>query len=182
MSASFPDSSIPAPAPRRSRHSLIVVILLVALGALAWQQLPDGRLHVFFPATRGDAMVIVTPRGGLVLVDGGNDPTTLTTALGRRLPFWRRDLDAVILTRTESRFVRGQVAALERYAPRMAILPTGRHTSTLLREWRRLLEAHRARLVTVETTRQLVIDGVMIRFFPTSSGLLVRLDYGGTRV
>ncbi len=56
-----------------------VVVWAVAI------QLPDGRLHVsFLDVGQGDAILITTPSGARVLVDGGPDPDRLRGYLGRR--------------------------------------------------------------------------------------------------
>lgn len=98
--------------------------LVVALVVLTWWGPPDrGRLHIFFLDTPGDAALIQTPRGRYVLVDGGSDPSRLALHLGRRLPFWERKLEAVILTRADEARLPGQVAALARYRAGLALAP-----------------------------------------------------------
>jgi competence protein ComEC len=77
---------------------------------------PDGKLHVaFLDAGRGDAVLIVTPSGRQILVDGGADPRSLSTSLGKHLPFWDRTLDMVILTSPDDHRLAGLIPVLERY-------------------------------------------------------------------
>jgi competence protein ComEC len=77
---------------------------------------PDGRLHaVFLDAGRGDAVLIVTPTGRQILVDGGADPRSLSASLGKHLPFWDRSLDMVILTSPDDDRLAGLIPVLERY-------------------------------------------------------------------
>jgi competence protein ComEC len=75
---------------------------MLGMAAMLWGAaltLPDGRLHVtFLDVGQGDAVLIVTPSGRQVLVDGGPDPMGAVRALGDRLPFWDRSLDVVVLT------------------------------------------------------------------------------------
>jgi len=60
---------------------------------------PDGRLHVWFLSVgAGNAVLIQTPNGAHILIDGGPNPTQLATAIGDRLPFYQRDLDVLIVT------------------------------------------------------------------------------------
>lgn len=96
------------------------VLSLAGVGALlAWLAvagLPDGRLHVaFLDVGQGDAILITTPTGQQVLVDGGPSPAVLTSALGDEMPFWDRSLDLVIMTHTDEDHLTGLVEALKRY-------------------------------------------------------------------
>ena len=155
-------------------------LMLAALLTLAWIQRPDARLHVFFPALRGDAALVQTPNGLYLLIDGGNDPDALVTALGRRMPFWRRDLALVILTSPGDA---GQVAALERYrAHRALALPSSAPNATR-DTWRRLLARDATPVRALRVGQRLEIDGVTIQTLDCDdAGALIRLDYGATSV
>jgi hypothetical protein len=170
-----------APASRSSFPTRIAILLAVLAG-LAWQQRPDGQLHVYFLAVGGDAMLIQSPAGRLVLIDGGSDPAALTTALGRRMPFWRRDLDGVVLTQADTARLPGQVAALERYSARFALAaPASRRTATV-REWQRLLQQHHTRVLIAQPGQQINLDGAILQVVDAEDGVLLRLNYGATSV
>ncbi len=103
--------------PRRTLFSLV---FLAALGWLALRSLPDGlgvaRLHVWFlNVGQGDAILIQTPDGRQVLVDGGPSPSALFDQLGEVLPFWDRSLDIVLLTHPYTDHVSGLIPLLDRY-------------------------------------------------------------------
>ncbi len=103
--------------PRRTFFSLV---FLAALGWLALRGLPDGlgaaRLHVWFlDVGQGDAILIQTPDGRQVLVDGGPSPSALFDQLGEVLPFWDRSLDIVVLTHPDADHVSGLIPLLDRY-------------------------------------------------------------------
>jgi len=92
---------------------LAIVVLLVWVAAFS---LPDGKLHVtFLDVGQGDAIFIQTPRGQKVLVDGGPSPTTVLAALGRRMPFWDRAIDLVVLSHPHDDHVSGLIPVLKRY-------------------------------------------------------------------
>jgi competence protein ComEC len=104
----------------RARSGSAALLSLAAAGALlAWLavgQLPDGRLHVaFLDVGQGDAILITTPAGQQVLVDGGPSPAALTAALGEEMPFWDRSLDVVLLTHPDHDHLTGLVEVLRRY-------------------------------------------------------------------
>jgi competence protein ComEC len=77
---------------------------------------PDGRLHVtFFDVGEGEAILLQTPTGRQVLIDGGPDPDLLLAHLGRALSFWDRSLDLVIATHPDGEHVNGLPAVLAGY-------------------------------------------------------------------
>lgn len=101
------------------RHGKALLALAVAaavLGGLALAQLPDGRLHVaILDVGQGDAILITTPAGRQILVDGGPSPAALGAALAREMPFWDRSLDLLILTHPDEDHVAGLAEALARF-------------------------------------------------------------------
>ena len=60
------------------------------------------------------AIFLTTPSGRQVLVDGGPSPATLTSALGRQMPFWHRSIDRVVLTHPGAGHSSGLPAVLDR--------------------------------------------------------------------
>ena len=94
--------------------ALLALVLLVLL--LANRGLPDGRLHVYFlDVGQGDAILVRTPDGRQILVDGGPSPTALLSELGDLLPFWDRSLDLVVLTHPDADHITGLIPLLDRY-------------------------------------------------------------------
>ncbi len=106
----------------RLKEALTAWRLVAAVGfaaALVWAaavQMPDGRLHVhFLDVGEGDAILIRTPSGRTVVVDGGTDPARLLSEVGRRLPFWERSIDLVALSHPDADHVGGLAGLLNRY-------------------------------------------------------------------
>jgi len=96
------------------------------LGCLTLGTLPDGRTHlVALDVGQGDAILVISPSGATALIDGGPDPDLLLRRLGERLPWWRCQIDVMILTHPHEDHVAGLLAALERYQVRL-ILDAGR--------------------------------------------------------
>ncbi len=102
-----------------SRSTTFVVGVFLVAAVLAWLavlQLPDGKLHVaFLDVGQGDAVLITTPQGRQVLVDGGPSPTALIAALGKEMPFWDRSIDLVVMTHADADHITGLVEVLDRY-------------------------------------------------------------------
>ncbi len=127
---------------RLSTKVLIAVLITAAI--LVWvavASLPDGKLHVvFFDVGEGDAIFIETPRGQQILIDGGPSPTTLISALGRRMPFWDRSIDLVILTHADEDHLAGLIPVLERYRVGRVIDSSYEHVSPMYERWLELIE------------------------------------------
>jgi len=106
----------PALSSKTTRLVLSLLVAAAILSGLALLQLPDGRLHVaFLDVGQGDAILITTPTGQQILLDGGPSPAALTTALGREMPFWDRSIDLLIMSHPDADHITGLVAVLERY-------------------------------------------------------------------
>ena len=91
--------------------------VMTAVLAVGWSVTqPDGHLHiVFIDVGQGDATFIQTPSGRQILVDGGYYPSVLNDALGRRLPFWDRDIDLMVATHPDADHISGLPGVFERY-------------------------------------------------------------------
>ncbi|MFW6082806.1 MAG: ComEC/Rec2 family competence protein, partial [Chloroflexota bacterium] len=115
-------------------------VVLLVLGCLAWRSLPDGRLHVhFLDVGQGDAIFIRTPSGGQALIDGGPSSSVLLWRLGKRMPFWDRSLDLLILTHPDEDHITGLIEVLERYDVEVVVFREMGCQSTLCKHWNQLL-------------------------------------------
>jgi len=127
----------------RPPRKWVIVPLLVA-AVLVWVAVmasPDRKLEVsFLDVGQGDAILIQTPSGQQVLVDGGPDPEKICLELGDRLPFWDKSLDLVVLTHAEYDHLLGLVEVLGRYDIGLVLEPgLGRETLGYA-EWRRMID------------------------------------------
>jgi competence protein ComEC len=107
-----------------SRLVLAPSVILTALGVttfLVWSaafQAPDGRLRLtFLDVGSADAILIQTPSGRSILVDGGPSPSKLSGALGPRLSAFNRRIDWLVVASTQEQ----QVAALPRILDRFPV-------------------------------------------------------------
>lgn len=104
--------------PRHIPVKVAIGVLAIAalLVWLALFTLPDGRLHVsFLDVGQGDSILIESPSGHQILVDGGPGSAAVTSALGEALPFWDRSLDLVVLTHPQEDHLAGLIGVVERY-------------------------------------------------------------------
>jgi competence protein ComEC len=128
--------------PGFSTKWLILPLLVVAI--LVWSialTTPDDRLHVsFLDVGQGDAILIQTPNGQDILIDGGPDPQKINLELGERLPFWDRTIDLVVCTQPHADHVTGLVEVLQRYKVKQVLDPEISYNSSIYQEWLRLIE------------------------------------------
>jgi len=125
---------------------LPVLGLAAGLLLLLWaatQHLPDGKLHVaFLDIGQGDAILVTTPNGRQILIDGGPSPAKLGQRLGEEMPFWDRSIDVVISTHPDADHITGLVEALDRYRIDTILISDADSSSSLFDEWNERLQAH----------------------------------------
>ncbi len=181
---------------RQIRQRVTAITIIAAGGVIAvlvWAAAltqPDGKLHVWFmDVGQGHAVLIQTPHGAQVLVDGGPNPTRLRRAVGDALPFWDRSLDLVIVTQPKNAAISALPALLDRYDVSLAIT-NGQAADT--DNYRALVDAWREHGVPVQTVtagyRLQTGDGVLVEILSPQitpddetkvedAGLVMRVSY-----
>jgi len=98
----------------------VIVILVIGL-LLVWRAataVPDGLLHVtFLDVGSADGVLIKTPSGKNILINGGESVTALSDDLGRRVSSFDRRLDWLIIAATDEEQIAALPRVLERYPP-----------------------------------------------------------------
>ncbi len=119
-------------------------VLSVGASVIVWLGVfngPDGKLHVyFFDVGQGDSALIVTPTGKQVLVDGGPEAESATSALSGPMAAGDRSLDVLVLTHLDQDHSRGLLNVLDRYQVGAVLAGLENPESGLYPEWRRSLE------------------------------------------
>ncbi len=117
---------------KRTAGLLSLAACLVWAGVAA---VPGTRLQVsFLDVGQGDAVLIITPAGQQVLVDGGPNPDTICQRLGEELPFWDKSLDLVVLTHCHDDHLAGLMGVLQQYRVGQ-VAESGLGGGALYREW-----------------------------------------------
>ncbi len=103
---------------------ILIGLLMVALVVwfLVLNQKPGRILETdFLDVRQGDAILIKTPKGQTVLIDGGPDNKVLEK-LGKYLPPLQKRIDIIILTHPHADHVSGLIEVLRRYSVGLVIL------------------------------------------------------------
>jgi competence protein ComEC len=98
------------------------VATLVVLAGCALGRAPDGRLHVTtLDIGQGDAILVQTPAGRTMLIDGGPEPEVTLRELAGAMPLGAWSIDVVLLTHPHHDHVMGLIEALHRYRVRLVL-------------------------------------------------------------
>lgn len=109
------------------------IVLLYAGFLWAFFELPDEKMHVWFlDVGQGDSILIQTPDGANVLVDGGpggsggagGSSGGILEKLASHLPFFNKKIDLIVLTHPHSDHLNGLVEVLKKYEVN-AVMMTG---------------------------------------------------------
>jgi competence protein ComEC len=120
---------------------LALTATLVWLNAISGRS--DGRLRMtVLDVGQGDAILVETPGGARMLIDGGPSGSLLLQALANELPPSARRLDLVVLTHAQDDHVTGLVSLFERYEVEQALMGPIAGETAAFREWRERIDEY----------------------------------------
>ncbi|MCY4062865.1 MAG: ComEC/Rec2 family competence protein [Chloroflexi bacterium] len=92
------------------------IVILILKSAMMLSR-ADGHLHVWLlDLGHSNAVLMQTPGGAQILVDGGRFPSRLLTAIGDRLPFYDREIEILVITHPDAWDIAALNSVLERYS------------------------------------------------------------------
>lgn len=181
-------------------HKIEIGILLVFVGGVLFSfsfaqgtVAPDHLLHVyFFDVGQGDAMLVVTPNGARMLIDGGPAGGNVVGQLAKIIPSTDHRLDAVVATHTDADHLAGLIDALGRYKV-SNIIETGMTCETVTcATWEKAAETEGAQRTFAYEGYRIMLEpelALTVLNPPTdvhgvkvsktnNSAIVLRLDYG----
>lgn len=151
-----------------------------------------GRLEVvFLDVGEGNAVLVTTPAGRRVLIDGGPSGEAVAAALSRHLRPWERHLDLVVLTYPKAGRLGGLLEVLERYEVEDVLAPPIGVGTVLFRAWQHALWEEGAGVAYPTAGLRLPLDGAVLEVLspaappitapidPSPWALVLKLSYGG---
>jgi len=147
--------------------SLSILTALAILTFLIWRaafSTSDGKLHItFLNVGSADAVLIQTPSGRHVLVNGGATTSLLSNELGRRIPFFSRKLDWLVIASTDENEVAALPRVLDRYPPQNVLWSGNTQASFSARQVEIWLSDNGIPVTRAETGQRLDLgDGAFI--------------------
>ncbi len=165
-----------------------VLAALTLLAILVWRavlSLPDGKLHItFLNVGASDAILIQTPNGDNVLINGGESLSQLSSQLGQRLPLTNRKLDWLIVASTQENQVNALPRLMDRYPPAQALWAGNVEASYPSRSLNAWLTGHQVRVTRAEVDQALDLGaGATLRVLSVDErGAVLLVEYGSFRV
>ncbi len=122
-----------------------VVIPLVVIAILVWVAAAvapeSGKLSItILNVGQGDSILVTSPSGQHILIDGGPSPERVCLELGKALPYWDRTIDLVVLTHPHDDHVTGLVEVLRRYEVKRVLYPDLDYEAVVYDEWLELID------------------------------------------
>ena len=156
----------------------IVLALILIIGLYFYvekQKDKSGFRVTFFNIGQGDAALINFGDGQKMLVDCGPNRQILSK-LGKYLPFYRRDLDYLLVTHPDLDHYGGCVDVLKRYKVKNIIFNgRGKAHDKYWQEWNKTMRQENAELEIINGYSQKNIAGAVLTFLSPDAGLNLAL-------
>lgn len=158
--------------------SFAAVFICMMLFWTAAAKSGDGQFHItFIEVGSADAVLVQTPQGRNILINGGASTSELSDELGRRLPLFSRSLDWLIIASPEEQQVAALPRIVERYTPDNVLWSGNVQASFSARLLDEYFAQHEIPMLRAETGQKLDLgDGAFIQVVssgPRGSILLV---------
>ncbi|MCH8062888.1 MAG: DNA internalization-related competence protein ComEC/Rec2 [Chloroflexi bacterium] len=144
------------------------LVLLVSVASLVWIAAltrTDTRLHVYFADVgQGDGVLIVTPGGRQVLIDGGPDPLKFAQFISEKMPSNDRTIELMVLTHPHGDHVNGLIEVLRGYDVEMVLERAVAYDSAPYVAWRQAVDSEGANVVQAQAGQVVELDsGVLMQ-------------------
>jgi competence protein ComEC len=128
----------------------------------------------------GDGILIQTPGGRAVLIDGGSSTVRLSEQLGRRLPLGRRGLDWLVAAAAGEENIGSLPRVLERFPPANVLLAGPTDGTAAARELQAALIEADLHAIGAQVGQVLELgDGVVLRVLASGKlGATLMLEWG----
>lgn len=127
---------------------IVIALLTIPIFGLSYN--PPQELEVnFLDIGQGDAILIKTPFGQNILIDGGPD-NTIIKRLGENLAFWDKRIDLMILTHPHDDHVTGLIEIIKRYRVKRILYTGVVHSAPNYLAWLETVKERKIPLVIID--------------------------------
>lgn len=145
----------------------------------------------FLDVGQGDAILIKTPGGQNILIDGGPDKTVIKR-LSENLSWWDKKIDLMILTHPHDDHVTGLIDVLKRYQVKKVLYTGASHNTPNYLSWLRIMKDKKIELMIIDKEQNISLgqNARLKIIYPAGSflnkeftdlndsSIVARLDYG----
>ena len=144
----------------------------------------------FFDVGQGDSAFIQTPQLNQILIDGGPDSSVLGK-IEKRIPFWDRTIDLIVLSHPDFDHLTGLLDVLKRYKVENVLWTGALKDSSKVAEWQRLIKKEGSNVIIAKAGQRISNKGLVIEIlhpFEDISGqipkdtnqtsIVLKLSYG----
>ena len=181
--------------PAKLYKILLILGIVASFAALLlfWlvYQVPNQLEIDVLDVGQGDAILIKTPAGQNILVDGGPDKTVIKR-LSQNLPWWDKRIDLMVLTHPHDDHVTGLNDVLKRYQVKKVLYTGATHNAPNYLVWLRLVRDKKVPLTIIDKEQTIDLgQGVRLEIlYPNQSlagqtladlnqsSIVARLAYG----
>ncbi|OGY23250.1 MAG: hypothetical protein A2172_02665 [Candidatus Woykebacteria bacterium RBG_13_40_15] len=121
----------------------VAFLSLIVGNILIWNfyfSLPDSNLHLkFYDVGQGDSILLETPKGYRILIDGGPNDKVLNY-LGTDLPFYSKRIDLLILTHPEADHLTGLIRVVKEYQISNLWINGDSNDSKIFKDWEKIIK------------------------------------------
>lgn len=126
----------------------------------------------FLDVGQGDAILIKTPAGQNILIDGGPDKTVVKR-LGENLPWWDKRIDLMILTHPHDDHVTGLVEVLKRYRVKRILYTGATHNAPNYLAWLKTVRDKKVPLTIIDKEQTIALgEEVKLKILYPNQSLL----------
>jgi len=172
-----------APAIKPSLAFAVLGVLTVLVWRAGYSA-PDGRLHLsVLDVGSGEAILVQSPTGRYLLVNGGSSPSRLSDALGRRLPLTHRRLDYLVVASPSEQGIAALPRTIQRYPAENVLWAGPTHGTRAARNLQAALNEASIQPVSAETGQTLHLgDGAQMCVLAVGErGAVLLLEWGNFR-
>ncbi len=129
----------------RKLIGFFIFFFLFSINIIAWISVyslnqPRDFEVVFFDVGQGDSALIKTHLGHYILIDGGETSLVLEK-LAEEIPFWRKEIDLIILTHAHADHLGGLIDVIDNYRVENILWNGVRAETAIFNKWEEKLEA-----------------------------------------
>ncbi len=152
---------------------IVFVLISIPVFLLAYD-FPENLEVDFLDVGQGDAILIKTPIGQNILIDGGPDSKVIS-CLSEELPWWDRTIDLMILSHPHDDHVAGLIEVLRRYKVKKVIYTGVLHNSPSFLAWLDLIKEKKISMIIIDREQKIVLgENCFLEFLYPDKAILGR--------